>query len=391
MGRAGAATVVALAFFAFWLAPAASAADGAISGKVTKAGVGTPVLSAEVCAETESGIFVFECTSTEADGTYEIAGLPPAGYVVSFWAGESGLYLIHQFWEGVGRYGEATEVTVVSGMTATGIDAAMVEGGAIAGKVTAAANGAPIGEVEVCSASEGGGEFDGCAYTAGDGTYEIVGVAPGLHELEFWASKGNYEPQFLSSVQVSVGVKTSNVNAALKAAPPPPNGRISGHVYRAATHEPLGGITVCAIDGFNESRGCAHTAKSGAYEFVGVPAGLWRVAFSPEPAEFESFEVGEIKSDAWPTQFWNLKPTLAQADAINVAEGGVITGIDGLLGPGPATTPNPPPTTGPASVAVRPPLRCKRGLVKRRVKGKARCVKVHKHRRHRHHRRKAGR
>jgi hypothetical protein len=396
-GRLGLA-LAALAVAAVFLAPTASAAEpGQISGKVTLAAGGADVLGAEVCAESQTEE-AFECDLTAADGSYEIVGLPAGNYIVGFTAGESGQFLIRQFWSGVSSYGEATAVPVAAGATTPGINAAMALGGAISGMVVDAANGLPISEVEVCSWSEPGGGFDGCDFTASNGTYEIVGVPPGLHEVEFWAFEGNYEPRFINAVSVSTGLRTTNVNAAL-VREAVPDGRISGHVYAAATKAPLGGIAVCAIDESGESRGCAHTGKAGNYEFLQVPAGAWRVAFSPDPSEFKSLTANEIQSDIWPSQFWNLKPTLAQADPIGIGHGTVVTGIDALLGPGPNPPPPPPPSPGgsstppatsPAPVvvtAVKPkPLHCGKGKVKKQVKGKARCVKRHKHHRrlHRH-------
>jgi hypothetical protein len=170
----------------------------------------------------------------------------------------------------VSHWGEADRVTVSAGSTTSGIDAALVEGGAIAGKVTATGSGDPIGEVEVCSYLESAGEFDGCAYTASDGTYEIRGARPGLHEVEFWSEVSLEGPKILRSVSVSAGAKTSNVNETFALA-----GRIRGHVYFASTHQPSKGTLVCAI-GFSsgKSRGCGPTDKTGAYEFF-ASAGRW--------------------------------------------------------------------------------------------------------------------
>jgi hypothetical protein len=401
IGRWGAALVIAcVSLAALWLPAGASAAgEGAISGKVTRATGGAPVNKALVCAERENSIFVFECASTAADGSYEITGLPAGGgYVVSFEAGESGLYLVRQYYKGVSRWEEAEPVTVSSGSTTTGIDAALAEGGAIAGKVTAAATGMPIAEVEVCSWLESDGEFDGCTYTANDGTYEIVGVHPGLHELEFWDFEAGYEPQFLNSISVAAGERKSGVNVAMSLA-----GRISGHVYFASTHQPAKGTLVCAI-GVNsgKSRGCGPTDKTGAYEFLASP-GRWKIVFSPEPSEsiFFDQEEGELEGagpDGWPTQFWNLKSSLAQADVIELTQGGVRSGVDGQLGyvppPGSASSQPSPTLTVPSAVippapsgAVppsppRPTLLCKPGFVKKHLRGKQHCVRKRKHRRH---------
>jgi hypothetical protein len=358
----------------------ASAADGGISGEVTRQSGGAVVPDAEVCAEEQEGEFAFECTLTEFDGSYEISGLPPGKYIVSFQAGESGLWLVPQYYNGVRRFSAATEVTVASGLTTPGIDAALAAGGAIAGRVTAAKTGAGVSEVLVCSWTEAGEEFDGCAETASDGSYEIVGVAPGLHELEFWSWE-QFGTEYAHGVSVSVGIRTAGVNAALQA------GSISGHVYAAANHQPLSGVSVCGIwAATGEVGGCALTNSSGAYGFYPVAAGGLKIVFSPEPAEVE-FAKG-VKSDIWPTQFWNSKPTLAQADTLEVVPTSAFTGIDGQLGPGPVPpSSTPPASSAPAPAPIAKPLVCKKGFVKKRVKGKSRCVRRrHHHKHHRHHR-----
>ena len=403
IGRSGVAALVALAFALLALPAAASADDGGISGTVTLAVGGAQLQGVEVCAETEGDVFDFECAETAADGSYEITGLSPAKYLVFFEAGESGRYLVREYYDDVHGWYEGEEVTVASGLTTPNIDAALEEGGAIAGTVTDAVDGTPLGEVLVCSWREDLDEAGDCAETATDGTYEIVGVPTGSNGLEFLPFEWEYEPKLLNGIVVGVGAKTANVNAALSRAVPP-DGRIGGHVYAAATHQPLGGIAVCAIDEFDESRGCAHTSKAGAYEFVEVPAEPWRIAFSPAPGEFEAFAPQEIVTDAWPTQFWNLKPTLAQADVLNVTHGSAFTGIDALLGPGaasqsfqtitvPLTESKPSPTGAaavvPTPVISRPPTaKCPKGKVKKRVKGKRRCVKRHQRHKPRHHKKR---
>jgi len=382
IGRTGVAALVALGFVLLALPAAASAADGSISGKVTFESGGAAVAGAEVCAE-EAGEIDFGCAPSGSDGTYLIGGLAPGSYVVSVEATDASPYAVFKR-----RLGT---VTVNSEATTTGIDVVVIKGGAVTGTVTDATTGLPIDEVEVSALWTAENEYDGFYLTDSNGSFKLLGLNPGPHEIEFWAWDGDYETRFVN-LPVAAGA-TINANAFLVRRPPP-EGRIGGHVYAAATQQPIAGVAVCAIDGFGESRGCAHTSKAGAYEFIQVPAGPWRIAFSPTPVEFEPFEPGELSIDPWPTQFWNMKPTLAQADVINLPQAGVVAGIDGLLGPGPqappsggSSTPNgttPPP---PKPVAVTPapkpkPLACGKGKVKRRVKGKQRCVKRHKPRRH---------
>lgn len=392
IGRWGTATVVALALAALWLPASASAAEeGSISGKVTRAAGGAAVEGVEVCAETEGAVFAFKCASTEASGEYEITGLPPADYLVFFFGGDSAPYLIGQYYDGVAHWDEADEVTVSSGAKTEHIDAALVEGGAIAGKVTDAVSGAPIDEVLVCSWLEAGEETESCVETASDGTYEIDGVPPGQNGVEFLPFEEDYEPRVVHGISVSVGAKTTNVNTNLNRAVTP-QGLITGHVYAAATHTALQGISVCAIwVKTGETGGCALTSNLGAYTFVPVSPGAWKIAFSPEPAEVEF--AAKAKSDIWPTQFWNQKPTLAEASALDVTATSRFEGIDGLLGPGPVASLASVPQSAPTATAVakpKPALVCKKGFVKKHLRGKQHCVRLRKHRRHHHRKHRQG-
>lgn len=373
------ATVAALILAALWLVPGASAADGGISGEVTFTGGGGPVAGAEVCAESETD---FDCAPSAGNGTYALSGLEPGDYFVSFEASEANPFVVFQAYP--------TEVAVESAMTRTGIDAAVVKGGVIAGTVRSA-SGSALAGIEVCARSEATKELESCDFSASDGSYRLRGVRPGLTEVEFWAEFG-YEPQTVHAVSVSAG-GTVNAEAHLAAE----EGRISGNVYAAANHAPLGEVTVCAIWAeFHETGGCMLTDGSGRYEFFPVPPGQFKVVYSPEPAEVE-FDV-KAKTDVWPTQFWNQKPTFAAADTLNVTRTSTFAGIDGFLGPGPAppassgsSSPQPT-TTPPTPVKLLPskpkpkPLHCGKGKLKKTVKGKARCVKRHArhHRKHRH-------
>lgn len=399
IGRSGVAALVALALALLALPAAASAADGSIAGEVTRVAGGSAVQDAQVCAESEVEL---KCAETAADGRYEIEGLPPGGYIVSFDAGAGDPGLLRQYYDGASRWEQATEIFLASGEAKTGIDASLEEFGEIAGRAVAAQGGAAIAGIVVCAWSEDAeSEFEGCKSTASDGSYEFVELVPGSYELVFFPEESGYELLTLNSVSVSSGTRHSGVDAALW-----PAGQVSGSVYAAVDHRPLSGVSVCAIWApTGELVACTLTSKVGAYGFVFVEGGPWKIAFSPGPLEFETFEPGEIKTDAWPTQFWNLKPTLAQADVISVTHGSAFTGVDAFLGPGPVvsgfhstsfsldepdhaaapSSPAPPAATATPAAKPRP---CPKGKVRKRIKGKQRCVKRHQRHKPRHHKKR---
>lgn len=376
IGRSGVAALVALAFVLLALPAAASAADGAISGKVTLAAGGAPVEGAEVCTYTDIVLGNFKCASTAADGSYEIEGLVPFERSVNFSGGENHPFLMAS---------DVSHVPISSGTTTTGVDAALVEGGAIDGKITDALSGAPIEDVEICRRSDPSHFFSNpCPSDASDGKYQIPGLAPGDYELLFRDMEQGHENLILK-VSVATGVMTTQ-NAAMQM-----TSRISGHVYTAVGHVPVWGTLVCGLPAnLDKLRACVETDSSGAYEMSYLIPGEYRVAFSAEYREF-GHDV-RPEPDGWPTQFWNLKSSLAEAEVIDVPRHALVSGIDGLLGyvPPPARSSAPAATNpGPITVTTKPmpkPRHCGKGKVKKRVKGKARCVRRHA-RHHRHHHR----
>jgi hypothetical protein len=95
---------------------------GSISGVVTSAATGRPPSEVLVCALSAQEQVV-ECSVSEADGVYTIAGIPPGAWRVGFDAGDA--YQV-QFYDGVSEFSAARAVTVGLGAAVTGIDAAML-------------------------------------------------------------------------------------------------------------------------------------------------------------------------------------------------------------------------------------------------------------------------
>lgn len=368
-------------------AGSAVAADGSISGTVTDASTLDPIEGIEVCAwalEEED----FGCAFTAANGTYTILGLAPGEYEVEFWS--EGDYAF-QVYDGKASWVEADPVTVSSGLITPGIDAAMEPAARIQGSVTAAVGGAPVEEVEVCAWTAVEEEFSGCTYTEPDGSYSLGRLEPNGYKVEFWtgSAAGNYRSQLYDHkyewseadvVTVAAGETKTGIDAALD-----PGGEISGRVVAAANGVSLGGILVCSVtaaDGRLWS--CTETRANGGYALRRFPPGQYKIAFSLEFREF--FPEEEPEDDGWPTQFFNGKTTLGAADTLSLGSGSVIGGVDARLGPPPPTSP---PALGPPPVAfsvTKPkPKRCKAGFKRKKVRGKVRCVRVHRHKR-RHHR-----
>jgi hypothetical protein len=371
------------------LAPAVAGADtGSIAGTVTDAPTGEPIQGAEVCAEAVNEEGTGACAYTETNGTYFIGGLDPTSYRVSFWG--SGQY-VFEYFDGKRDWEEADPVEVPSGGSATGVDADLDRTATINGTVRATEDGLPVEEVEVCAypLSVAEESFIRCGYSDSDGTYSITGLAAGNYKVEFWAGFTgrrlayqfwDHESRYKEAdvVAVAEGEWLEDVDADLE-----PGATITGNLVNLSNGAPPEEVRVCAIDAISDTLTvCSWSNEAGDYQMSSLPAGTYKVVFSPELSEFfpDDFFPGE-EDDGLSTQFWDNQPTIATANLISLGTGGTAAGINARFG-----TPQVSPPL--ATVVPKPPIRkkhkCRRGYKKKLVKGKRRCVKVRKRHRHRH-------
>lgn len=141
-------------------------------------------------------------TCTQADGTYGVYGIPSGSYDVAF-ADPSGGH-ITQWYDhtaaGAASQSGATAVVVPdAGQGVGSIDAALAQVGTgnISGTVTAAAGGAPLGNI--CVYLYQVGDSSNASYatcTQADGTYTISGVAAGQYDVAFYDPAGGYVTQW---------------------------------------------------------------------------------------------------------------------------------------------------------------------------------------------------
>jgi hypothetical protein len=353
---------------------------GSITGTVTDA-TESPVAEVEVCAAETVNKLNFKCVTTEADGTYEIAGLSPGAYNVGFWTTRN--YVV-QFWKDKPTWETATAVTVQAGSPVSDINAVLEVGARISGTVTAAATGAPVENVEACAKlveTKPGPELklERCAKTNAAGEYTIDGLVPGQWSINFYAQQAEADvvsaPYAQPTVEVGPQQNLPGVSQALI-----PGGQIAGTVRLAGTGAPVGGVQVCVTMASSPTPlGCVQTPSSGAYRFMRVWPGSYKVVFSPEPSGTEG-------PNSFPTQWWGGQSTFAAATPIEITPPTIVNNIDASL----IAPPTPAPVIPIATPIAKKPLKCKRNFVKRKVHGKQHCVKRHKAKpkpNNRHHRR----
>jgi hypothetical protein len=226
---------------------AVMAEPGRIAGRVTSAATGAPIQGAMVCAfsSTPGG---FGCAETAAGGEYVVTGLVAGEYKVQFEDGTCtpegcNANYVTQYFDEKRTPTSADSVAVALGRTTEGINARLLQGGRISGKVTSAANGAPIAGVLACALEVSGGQPTGggnCARTRSNGEYTVSGLGSGEYKVEFrdftCSASGEqftctelYETQWYNGkpslaaadpVSVTEPATTGGVNARLVAAPP---------------------------------------------------------------------------------------------------------------------------------------------------------------------------
>ena len=161
--------------------------------------------------------------------------------------------------------------------------------------------------------------------TNGQGSYEIAGLTAPRYRVCFSDDGGTYLYECWndkSSLEAGQDIPVTPGAAVTADAVLAPAGRISGRVSDAAGPG-VANINVSiqqwtANMSYWSTVGSAQTESDGTYEVRRLRAGTYRVCFS----DYGNTYVGEC---------WNDKPTVQQAQDVQVAEGGVVGGLDAVL------------------------------------------------------------
>jgi len=217
-----------------------SEVPGAITGAVTSAKDGSPIVGATVSDGTRT-------TTTDVTGKYTISNVPPGTYQVT--ASKSGYY------------SSSLTVTVLSGGN-TVVNFSLSEvPGAITGTVTSAKDGSPIVGATVTDGTR-------TASTDATGKYTIANVPPGSYQVT--ASKSGYYSSALTVTVVSGGSAVANLSLSQIIVA----GSITGSVIDAKDGSPIVGATV------SDGGRTALTDAGGQYIIAGVPQGTYTLTAS---------------------------------------------------------------------------------------------------------------
>ncbi len=253
---------------------------GSISGQIIGASA-NPIVCITVTSESagleESGQLFF--------GTgYQIDGLLPGRYTVEF-EPCGGQNLATQWYDRAGFSARARAVAVRAGQITGSVDAHLVKGGSITGRVVSKETGKPLPGVCV-SAEDTSANFFGFGGTNSSGHYRVTGLNTGTYRLTF-ASCSDLElrPVVSARLHAVTGRTVAGPDVAMSAQR---EGAITGTVRSGAPHPTrTAGVCVDAIpvagqdDGAFE--GVATTDRGGFYHLSGLVPGRYKV-FLGDPA-----------------------------------------------------------------------------------------------------------
>ena len=264
---------------------------------------------------------------TDELGIYEATGLAAGNFKVRFLDEMQGLYA-QEWYNDKADFTAADNVTVAISQLTSGIDAQLVEGGAIEGRVTGTGNAGLSGVlVKIYDQAHNPVRE---SFTQQGGDYSITGLATGAYRVEFFPAEdgqGFYAGEWYNdkagfttadNVMVTNRQTTSGIDAQLAEA-----GKITGRVT-GPENQGLLQITVQVYDQtetlVRETTTLGEeTEEDGDYIIAGLETGKYKVRF------FDNYERRYIE------EWYNDKTNFTAADNITVTIGQITSGIDGQL------------------------------------------------------------
>jgi len=386
MARVRVATLVMCAFGAVAAVAPSLAAAGSISGVVTDSVGHTGIPGIEVCPTVQPYTFETACAETNASGEYLLAGLAQGAYSVRFSADRHNLDYVNEYFDNKESF-PGDLVSIGATEVRTGVNAELHAGGVIAGTVTDAIGKGAVANFPVCAfAQVPTGEVGRCARTDAAGDYAIKGLPEEDYEVAFEGEGDfNYLTQYwegsetygtFDPVHVTLGATVADIDAALHV-----GAEISGTLTEAGTHKPLAGVEVSLLAPVSaEVLRYVKTDAAGRYAFRGRPSGTYVVGFSHTM-------YGAWNADCYSAQYYQGAADFAAATPLTVVAPSIRAGVDGeVTDICPETGPKPIQVTLLPTPPQPPVLKCRKNFRKKFVRGKRRCVKIHKKRHHHRHR-----
>jgi photosystem II stability/assembly factor-like uncharacterized protein len=298
---------------------------GGISGRVTDSatGQGIGMMYVEFC-QRPAGTLMCGNAFTDSSGNYNVNGITEGTYKVRFY----GNYYLLQWYGNKSDFDSATPITISNGVTSTGINAAMIKGGSISGRITDKVTGAGVPNVAaaVYDNTTTSTTFLANDYSDYNGFYTISGLSPGQYKVIFGG--GGYVLQWYdtgpdrahaTAVTVTAATTTTGINAALGK-----TGSISGRVTDGTNGLGIQGVTVEAYDGLTGLFvGYTYTDGTGAFSVTWLNTGSYKL---------------RIAIAGYLEQWYTGKAGKASATGIDVTAPNTTSGINVTLAIGASIT-----------------------------------------------------
>jgi hypothetical protein len=296
---------------------------GAVSGRVTNSsGGGIANVDVNIC---DLNQYWFYGVNTDEDGYYTLYGLAPGNYKVQFNTNNASGNYSGEWYNDKSSFENADIVVVNVGLTTTGINAQLAEGGAISGRVTDSTGTVGIYNVNVQIYDLNYYWLNGTS-TDSEGYYTIQGLAAGNYKIEFRTNRtpGDYVGEWYNNkdsfenadaVSVTVGQTTTGIDAQLV-----DGGSVSGRVTDSTGTVGIYNVHVNICDLNQYWLPGVSTDNSGYYTLHGVPAGDYKIRFNPDNA-----------AGNYVREWYNDQDSFNSADQVSVTVGQTTTGIDAQL------------------------------------------------------------
>jgi hypothetical protein len=266
-----------------------------------------------------------KAVSASSSGNYTVSGLPTGNYKVRF---DPSVNYIGEWYDDKSAFATADRVVVTVENTTAGIDAVLVQGGGISGRVTDVSGRGGIAGVQVLVY-----DMENCSLgstsTDSNGNYTIHDIPDGNCKVRF-SSTGNYVSEYYNDkknfdeadpIFIPDGQTITGIDTVLE-----PGGIVSGHVTDT-TGNPLVYLDVDVYDLDGNSLARVSTGQDGYYEVPGVPPGACKVLFDPR-------SLNVYRGQNFIPEWYNNTGNIKEAETIRVAASQVIQGIDAVLDEG---------------------------------------------------------
>ncbi|WP_180987261.1 S-layer family protein [Arthrobacter sp. AFG20] len=291
---------------------------GATIGGTVTAPAGVDLSAVSVYAYDAATTSAKAYATVQSNGSYKLTGLLPGKYVVRFSGYDSGAP--EQWYPNGSSRDTATAVSLTTGQDATGINATLVKGASISGKVTVPP-GVNLSAVSV-SASGEGSQYGTSASVNADGAYKVKGLPAGSYKVRFSNYGSGALDEWYNDVQTQAAatpiVLTAGQDKAAVDATLAKGATISGKVTLPEGVNSYS-INVTAYTATGNSVLMSTSVNSdGTYSLNGLPAGSYKL-------QFGGYGSGAL------TQWYNNATSLDTATPVAVTAGQTLTAINATL------------------------------------------------------------